>query len=134
MIVDYHIGLSCSGHDTKCAAPLCSIKREKGCHSHRQWAETVSETFRRMSQRLGMVHELIPAKRRTKTLIESFYAILARECVAWRKFETYAEAYETVVEFINHYNEQWIHSSLGYGTPQEIHEPFLSNSAKLLLL
>lgn len=137
MIVDYHIGLSCTGQDA--ALTLQNVQRLRG-HADVSGAvirtdngpQFVSERFGQMCQRLSMLHERIPCKTPNKNAhIESFHAILEMECLAWHEFQTYAEAYQTVVEFIKRYNERRIHSSLGFRTPREIHEAFFSNTTRL---
>lgn len=137
MIVDYHVGLSCTGRDA--ALTLHNAKR---CRSHEDLTEAVvrtdngpqfvSEYFGQTCQQLGLEHERIPCRTPNKNAhIESFHAILESECLAMYEFRTYEEAYKTVADFMKHYNERRIHSSLGYRTPKEMHEAFLSNTARL---
>ncbi len=51
--------------------------------------------------------------------MESFFSIVETEFFQAFIFESYSEAYELTIEFINHYNKERIHGSLGNKTPEE---------------
>src|SRR5690625_4635649 len=108
MIVNYHIGLSCTAQDV--ALTLQNVKRHRlpeGMHGvvirTDNGPQFISERFAQMCQ---MEPERIPCKTPNKNAhIESFYSILEHECR--------------------------IHSSLGFCMPREIHEAFFSNTTRL---
>lgn len=136
MIVDYHIGLSCTGQDA--ALTLLQVHRCRGQDLNGAIIRTdngpqfVSKRFGEMCQQLGIEHERIPCRTPNKNAhIESFHAILEDECLSRHEFRTYEEAYNAVAEFMQRYNERRIHSSLGFRTPREIHEAFFSKTTRL---
>lgn len=54
--------------------------------------------------------------------IESYHRILEEECLSINEFESFAEAYTIVNEFIKLYNTKRIHSSTKYMPPAEFYE------------
>ncbi|WP_368731561.1 integrase core domain-containing protein [Calderihabitans maritimus] len=78
-----------------------------------------------------MEHERLPFKTPNKNAhIEAFHRILEEECLSLYEFQSYAEAYQVVTEFIKYYNDTRIHSSINYLSPREFHKAFIQNSAK----
>jgi putative transposase len=70
-----------------------------------RWAEACGE--------LPLSHERIPNATPNKNAhMESWHAILERECLANQGFATYAEAYQAVTTWIAFYNERRMHGSL----------------------
>ena len=62
---------------------------------------------------------------------ESFFKTLKYEEVLWQEYETEQEAIESVRRFIEEiYNEERLHSGLGYRTPNEF-EQELENGVNL---
>jgi putative transposase len=52
--------------------------------------------------------------------IESFHSVLKKEWIYLRKYETREEAKKSIFEYIEvFYNNQRIHSSIGYNTPSD---------------
>jgi putative transposase len=128
-IVGYHIGLRCEAHDVVQALKMALWRRQiVGIHNQRlvirsdNGPQFVSLAFENACEQLGLEHERIPP--RTPNLnahIESFHRILEEECLSGQEFDTYAEAYEAVDQYIRFYNERRLHSSLNYLPPQEFH-------------
>ncbi|AVX21727.1 Integrase core domain-containing protein [Carboxydocella sporoproducens DSM 16521] len=82
-----------------------------------------SRIFQEKCQSLKIEHERIP--NRTPNMnahIEAFHSILEAECLSLYEFQTYAEAYKVVSDFIKFYNEERIHSGLNYLSPAEFIE------------
>ena len=50
---------------------------------------------------------------------DSFMGTLKLECVWQHRFETYKEAKATITAWVQHDNERWPHSRLGYFPPVE---------------
>ena len=50
---------------------------------------------------------------------ESFWSSLKRECVHRHRFTSHADARRAIFAWINRYNHQRLHSSLGYTPPVE---------------
>ncbi len=54
--------------------------------------------------------------------IESFHRLLEDGCLSSEEFNTYGQAYEAVVDFMEFYNARRLHSSLYYMSPDEFHK------------
>lgn len=68
-------------------------------------------------------HEFIPPKTPNKNAhVESFFSILELEFIRVRYFNSFSEAYKQTHDWIDLYNAQRIHGSLGMRTPNEIVE------------
>jgi putative transposase len=125
-IIDYHIGLTCEGSDAARLLKNSLFKRQlytretKPVIRSDNGPQYISNLFEETCLDLGVEHERIPFKTPNKNAhIESFHCILEEECLSRYEFTTYAEAYETVANFMRHYNSRRIHSSLQYRTPDE---------------
>lgn len=54
--------------------------------------------------------------------IESFHSLFKKEEVYRKIYKDSEDVYKSIFEYIESwYNHQWIHSSLGYGTPDAVH-------------
>jgi len=72
--------------------------------------------LKKLEQKLS--HEFIPPRTPDRNaFIEAFFSILEKELLEHRYFETFADAYRAVVEFIEFYNTRRIHGSIGYRSP-----------------
>jgi putative transposase len=68
--------------------------------------------------KLGIIHERIPINSpNMNAYIESFHSILEDECYSRYEFETFAEAYEAISDYLAYYNNRRRHGSLGYVAP-----------------
>ncbi len=128
-IVDYHIGLSCTGSDVKQAMQRALFKRQQFDKLEKPVIRTdngpqfISHTFQKFCESIKLEHERIPPK--TPNLnahIESFHRIFEDDCLSRWQFETYAEAYKVVTEFMEFYNERRMHSSILDLSPMEFYE------------
>lgn len=66
--------------------------------------------------------------------IEAFHSILEEDCLRLHEFESFAEAYYVIAEFMCYYNEVRLHSSIGYRPPLEYHNGIMSKSEKALMM
>lgn len=136
--VDYHIGLHCEAADAVdtlkralwkrklygSTAGLPTIRSDNG-------PQFISHTFESTCEQLGLEHERIPPKTPNMNAhIESFHRILEDDCLSRFEFETYAHAYEAVVEFMELYNNRRLHSSLHYMPPALFHQKHLETGLK----
>ena len=65
-------------------------------------------------------------------MAESFFATLKSECTSNRPFETLAVAEREIGLYINeYYNNERLHSSIGYRTPNDVEQSFKSEEANL---
>jgi putative transposase len=118
-IVDYHIGLSCEGKDAAQVLHRALFKRQLFEQDKRPVIRTdngpqfISHVFQQACATLGVEHERIPPK--TPNLnahIESYHSQLERDCLSRQEFSSYAEAYESVMCYVDFYNHRRIHGSL----------------------
>ena len=132
-IIDYHMGLHCEGKDAAALIRRCLIKRNLfienvTCPVIRSdnGPQFISHIFEETCAELHIEHERIPVKTPNKNAhIESFHRILEDECFKINEFQTYAEAYKIVNDFMNFYNERRLHSSLRYMPPREFYTLYL---------
>lgn len=83
----------------------------------------VSNRFQAAFDELGLEHECISLRTPNKNAhIEAFHSIPERECLSRYEFDSFAEAYVTVIEFMNHYSNRRLHGSLRNVPPAECHE------------
>lgn len=137
VIVDYHIGLNCTGKDAARTLQGSMFKRQVYGKSgliirSDNGPQFISHDFENSCIRLGIEHERIPCRTPNKNAhIESFNAILEGECLSGYEFQSYAQAYDTVSLFIKGYNAKRIHSSLNYHTPAEAYQLLQQNLLKI---
>jgi putative transposase len=132
-IVDYHIGLHCEAIDAVDTMKRALWKRklfeadQKPIVRSDNGPQFVSMLFESTCKQLAAEHERIPPKTPNMNAhIESFHRILEDDCLSRHEFESYAQAYETVVEFMDLYNARRIHSSLNYLSPAEFRQAHLA--------
>ncbi|HWR08620.1 IS3 family transposase [Sporomusa sp.] len=125
-IVAYHIGLSCVAADVSQTVKQALLKRQLYTSENKPVIRTdngpqfISYPFAATCLEVKVEHERIPVRTPNKNAhIESYHAILEKECLSHQDFQTYTEAYEAVSQFVTRYNQVRIHSSIGYRPPQE---------------
>jgi len=140
-IVDYHIGLRCEGNDAATTLQRALLKRELYKETKRPVIRTdngpqfISNIFGDKCSELNVEHERIPVKTPNKNAhIESFHRIFEDECIGAYEFETYSEAYQGVVDFIERYNKRRIHSSVCDLAPAVFYRECLEGIAKKLIV
>lgn len=125
-IIAYHHGLSCEAKDLVQITQEALMKRQ--CFEHVEkpvirsdnGPQFISHRFAEACEQFGIVHERIPPKTPNKNAhIESYHAILERECFSRHAFESYPHAYEITSRFIHHYNHHRIHGSIYDLSPSE---------------
>ncbi|WP_242842419.1 IS3 family transposase [Clostridium tyrobutyricum] len=68
----------------------------------------------------NIYHELIPTNSPNYNAhIESFHALLEKECIAWNEIKNFTHGYVIIDDYIKFYNEERIHGSLSYMSPNE---------------
>ncbi|SFV10238.1 integrase core domain-containing protein [Alicyclobacillus macrosporangiidus] len=128
-IVGYHIGLTCEARHAvetfrtalwnrrilQSDAPMPVIRSDNG-------PQFVSHLFEAECEHWSVLHERIPPKTPNMNAhIEAYHRLLQDECLSMYEFESYAEAYKAVVEFVDRYNNRRLHSSLHYLAPAEFY-------------
>lgn len=110
-IVDYHIGLFCEGQHAAQILQRALWKRRLFDCDTRPVIRTdngpqfISHVFEEGCENLSITHERIPPKTPNKNAhIESFHRLLEDGCLSSEEFESYGQAYEAVVDFMEFYN------------------------------
>ncbi|OPX83726.1 MAG: Integrase core domain protein [Pelotomaculum sp. PtaB.Bin104] len=126
MIIDYHIGLSCEGKHAAQLIQRALWKRQIFSVPDRPVIRTdngpqfISHVFEQACEDFGTEHERIPPKTPNKNAhIESFHATLERECLNRNELESYQDAYQTVTDYIQFYNQRRLHGKLFDLSPSE---------------
>ena len=73
----------------------------------------------------GIRQEYIPSgKPDWNGVVERFFRTLKQECVWLHNFESFEQAEKIISQWIDNYNKNRLHSSLGYKTPEEWRKQF----------
>jgi len=137
MVLDYHIGLSCTAEEA--AASIQGALQRRAAEigdatviiRSDNGPQFVSHRFQAACEELGMEHECIPVRTPNKNAhIEAFHSILEDECFRRYEFNNFVEAYVTIVGFMDYYNHRRLHGSLRDIPPAEYHEACVSNTAR----
>lgn len=125
-IIDYHCGLSCEGKHTAQLIQRALWKRQLFSETNKPTIRTdngpqfISHVFEDACLEYGTEHERIPPKTPNKNAhIESFHAILERDCLSRYEFISYQDAYKIVTDYIQFYNQRRLHGSLYDLSPLE---------------
>lgn len=85
--------------------------------------QLVSAAFGDGCEESGVIHERIPPKTPNMNAhIESFHSILERDCYGKNEFMNYQEAHQTIIEFMDFYNNRYLHGSLMDQAPVDFHK------------
>ena len=134
MIVEHFKGLSCTGIDAAATLKRAMIRRKLIDSAHKPAIRTdngpqfISDAFEQACLELTIEHERIPCRTPNKNAhIESFHSILEDDCLSRYEFQTYAEAYEKVSDYLKFYNKVRIHGSILDMAPEAF---YLENQIK----
>jgi putative transposase len=140
-IIDYHIGLKCEGQDAAATLVRALIRRnmfevdERPVIRSDNGPQFICHKFEDKCEEVKVEHERIPCKTPNKNAhIESFHRIMEDECLGRFEFESYEEAYEAVLDFMERYNNRRIHTSIFNMSPAEFHKATLEGTAKSLIV
>ena len=79
-----------------------------------------SRRFRKACRDYRLRQEFItPYTPEQNGIVERFFRSLKEECVWQHSFSSYAEAKRTIMTWLNWYNHERPHQSLGYKSPME---------------
>ena len=135
MIIEYHTGLSCTGHDAAYILSKACARRAPGGKvvvRTDNGPQFISMAFETACEKLSVEHERIPNSSPNSN--EAFHSILEDDCLRLHELESFAEAYQVITEFMRYYNEVRLHSSIGYRPPLEYHNFIMNNSEKALVM
>ena len=137
-IVAYHNGLSCTAKDAIQALQQALLRRQQFSGETKPVIRTdngpqfVSHAFEEFCEKYQIEHERIPPRTPNMNAhIESFHRIFEDDCLSRWQFETYAQAYEAVTDFMVFYNERRMHSSILDLSPQEFYEQNKQNRLEI---
>lgn len=134
-IIAYHIGLTATAIDAARVLREAFLARGLDPDNHTVSIRTdngpqfTAHKFQEACEKLAIIHERIPNNTPNLTaFIESFHALLEGECLARHEFETYAQAYTAVNEYMSYYNNRRRHGPLKNIPParyywENIHQP-----------
>ena len=138
-IIDSHIGLHAEAKDAarvvKNAIKKRNIKKtDKLVLRSDNGPQFRAKAFSKAMDELGIIHERIPINTpNMNAYIESFHSILEDECYSRYDFNTFAEAYEAVTDYLYYYNHRRRHGSIGYIAPMTFYQKnldIISNTKK----
>jgi transposase InsO family protein len=94
---------------------------ESGCIFHSdQGIEYAAHEYRDMVETAGLTRSMSrKGNRLDNATVESFFHTMKAELVHHRLFENEIEAVARIVEYIEFYNRERLHSGLGYQSPDE---------------
>lgn len=126
-IKGYHIGLTCEAKHVVQTLKQALLKQNLFAEGKELPAirsdngpQFVSHLFESTCEQLDITHERIPPRTPNMNAhIESFHRLLEDDRLSRNEFVTYAEAYATVVDYMEFYNKRRLHSSLYYLSPDE---------------
>lgn len=137
MIIDYHIGLSCTGSHAAQLIQRALWKRQLYSQVERPIIRTdngpqfISKVFEEACESNGVEHERIPPKTPNKNAhIESFHSLLENESLSKHELTSYQDAYKVVSEYIEFYNQRRIHGSLYDMSPTDFLKKYLAKQIK----
>ena len=99
---------------------------------HYLWKNSLEHDFPTLIlSMMNIPHERIhPATPKEDAHIESFNSILEREVIRRFEFESFEEAQSTVGRFVDFYNNERLHTAIGYITPREMNKKCMEESQK----
>jgi transposase InsO family protein len=135
-IVGYHMGLHCEAKDAAALLRKCLMRRnlfmkgvEKPVIRTDNGPQFVSYKFSECCEEIEVEHERIPVKTPNKNAhVESFHRVLEDECLKINDFQSYAEAYTIVNDFMEFYNNRRLHSSLRFMSPNEFYNLYFGEN------
>jgi putative transposase len=137
-IIDYHIGLHCTGHDAGQLVQRTLFQRQQFEAEKKPVIRTdngpqfVSVAFQKACETFKIEHERIPPKTPNMNAhIESFHRLLEYECLRRFSFESYEDAYREVADYMDFYNNRRIHSSILDLSPHEFYERIQMEDLKI---
>ena len=132
-VVGKHLGYHCTSHDVKKAMDFAFLDRGLEAISgvrirSDNGTQFVSRIVELSLSSSGIEHERIhPATPKEDAHIESFNSILEKEVVRRFEFSSFTDAENTIDRFIAFYNNERLHSAIGYKAPREVYEEWKEN-------
>lgn len=136
--VDYYLGLSCTAENA-CNTLKNGLKKRgllgtKNLPKIRtdNGPQFIAHKFDELCDTLGIIHQRIPVKTPNMNAhIESFHSILEDECYSRSEFHSFKEAYTSIGDYMDYYNNRRIHGSIKYMAPAKFYEAFMNNAVSI---
>ena len=125
-VVGHYIGYHCTGNDVKetmmTAFDRRGLDRISGIRMRSDnGTQFICNTVENFLSTMNIPHERIhPATPKEDAHIESFNSILEREVIRRFEFESFEEAESTMVRYVDFYNNERLHTAIGYIKPREM--------------
>lgn len=139
-IIAYHIGLRALAEDARRILREAILAR--GVTAEHELVlrtdngpQFTANVFQDECEKLPVTHTRIPIN--TPNLnahIESLHSILESDCLTRHQFESYAEAYKCVSEFMDYYNNRRRHGSLGNQAPYRFYMKMIDKMINLEMM
>ena len=128
-VIAHHVGYNCKALDLKLtfyeAIKLLTPNLDQLVIRSDNGPQMTSNQFNDYVTSIGLDHEFIPVRNPNKNaFIESFFSIYETQFLQVRYFRSLKDAYIETDEFINFYNNERLHGSLGYIPPNEFDKNF----------
>ena len=135
-VVGHYFGCHCTGNDVKetmmAALDRRGLENISGIRMRSDnGTQFVCNTVENFLSMMNIPHERIhPATPKEDAHIESFNSILEREVIRRFEFESFEEAESTMDRFVDFYNNERLHSAIGYITPREMNKKCMEKIQK----
>ena len=132
-VVGHYMGCHCTSRDVKMAMDFAFLDRGvKSVSRVRIRSDNGTQFVSRMVEQFlsssNIKHERIhPATPKEDGFIESFNSILEKEVIRRFEFSSFQDADDTIDRFIAFYNNERLHSAIGYKAPREVYERWKEN-------
>jgi putative transposase len=135
-VVGHYLGYHCTGKDVK--ETMASAFDGRGLENisgvrmrSDNGTQFICNTVENFLSMMNIPHERIhPATPKEDAHIESFNSILEREVIRRFEFEMFDETKSTIERFVDFYNNERLHTAIGYITPRERNEKCMEERQK----
>ncbi len=135
-VVGHYLGYHCTGNDVK--ETMITAFDQRGLDNisgirmrSDNGTQFICNTVENFLSMMNIPHERIhPATPKEDAHIESFNSILEREVIRRFEFETFEETESTMGRFVDFYNNERLHTAIGYITPREMNKKWMKEKQK----
>ncbi|EQD75615.1 transposase [mine drainage metagenome] len=135
-VVGHYFGYHCTGNNVR--ETMASAFDRRGLENisgirmrSDNGTQFICNTVENFLSMMNIPHERIhPATPKEDAHIESFNSILEREVIRRFEFETFEEAESTIIRFMDFYNNERLHTAIGYITPREMNKKCMEEKQK----
>ena len=135
-VVGHYLGYHCTGNDVRETMEFAFDRRGlENISDVRMRSDNgtqfICNTVENFLSMINIPHERIhPATPKEDAHIESFNSILEREVIRRFEFEIFDETKSTIERFVDFYNNERLHTAIGYIKPREMNEKCMVEKQK----